>query len=305
MTPRQIIAEAWAITIREHSLRRWGYISTICELLRDTEILLYQTFYLYWYFQGVTMSWLSVEILFFRNLPIILFIALTIVLLLLLILELFVPTLATGAIIGLAAKSYKKEDVRGGLILGLSNFLSILEIHGIFVLSSMWTVITAWSMILRYGGEDIGFKSMGFILLITIWSLSLLFHFFASFAEEGVVIFKYGVFTSIGKSFKMIISHLGHVMFLLLLMLVITLRIFINVVMVFLIPLIAIGLGLLLATFLPQALSYFIAALVGIALLLLLSYLLAYLHVFKQTVWTLTYMELSKIKDLDIIEDLK
>ena len=72
---------------------------------------------------------------------------------------------------------------------------------------------------------------------------------------------------------------------------------------VFLAPFLAIGLGLLLATFLPLALSYFIASVVGLALLLLLSYLLAYLHIFKQTVWTLTYMELSKMKDLDIIEE--
>ncbi|OGJ57779.1 hypothetical protein A2635_01525 [Candidatus Peribacteria bacterium RIFCSPHIGHO2_01_FULL_51_9] len=303
MTPRQIIAEAWAITMREHSIRRWGYASALSEMLRSVEILLYQAYFLYWHFKGVTVGWLSVELLFFRNLPFFIFVSITIFLLILLILEIFVPTLASGAIIGLAAKSYKKEEVRGGLILALSNFLPILEIHGLFILSGVWTMVTAWSLILRYGGEDMGFKSTAFVILGMLWIFSLIFRFFASFAEEGVVIYKYGIFTSIGKSFKIIISHLGHVMFLLLLMLVITLRIFINVVMVFLAPFLAIGLGLLLATFLPLALSYFIASVVGLALLLLLSYLLAYLHIFKQTVWTLTYMELSKMKDLDIIEE--
>ena len=32
------------------------------------------------------------------------------------------------------------------------------------------------------------------------------------------------------------------------------------------------------------------------------SYFFAYLHVFKQTVWTLTYIELSSRKEQDIID---
>ena len=33
------------------------------------------------------------------------------------------------------------------------------------------------------------------------------------------------------------------------------------------------------------------------------SYFFAYVTVFKQTVWTITYLELSQIKDLDVIHE--
>ncbi|MDO8649042.1 MAG: hypothetical protein Q7R81_04650 [Candidatus Peregrinibacteria bacterium] len=301
MTPREIVAEAWTITKKEVLLRRWGFAAALFETLRNVELILYQGYFLYWYFKGVTVGWLSVEVLFFESLPLWLFITVTVLLVILLILELFVPTLATGAIIGLAAKSYRKEEVKGGLVLALYNFFPMLEIHGLFLLSSFTTVFTVWSFILRYGGGELKYGAMA--ILIIVWTISTLFHLFSSFAEEGVVIRKLGVFTSVGRSFKLILSHLGHVMFLFILMVVISLRILLNASMIFLIPGIAIGFGLFLALFLPTSLSVIIATIVGLTLLVILSYFLAYLHIFKQTVWTLTYMELSKLKDLDIIEE--
>mgnify|MGYP006193808659 CR=1 FL=1 len=91
--------------------------------------------------------------------------------------------------------------------------------------------------------------------------------------------------------------------FLLLLLFVISLRIVINAVMVILIPGIIIGLGLLLTTILPEAISYSIAGLVGLVLVIGASYMFAYISAFKTTVWTLTYLELIKHKDLDVIMD--
>lgn len=301
MNPREIIAEAWAITKRERSLRRWGFTSALFETLRNVELVAYQVYYLYWYFKGVTVGWLSVEVLFFESLPFWLFITITILIILLIIVELFVPTLATGAIIGLAAKSYRKEEVKGGLILALSNFFPILEVHGLFVLSSFTIVFTIWSFVLRYGGEDAALKYSVWVMLSVLWIIASVFRFFASFSEEGIVIRKHGVFQGIGRSFKLILSYMSHVMFLLILLLVISLRIFANALMLFLFPAIAIGIGLLLALFLPIALSYTIGGIIGFMLLLLLAELLAYLHVFRQTVWTLTYLELSERKDLDVI----
>lgn len=300
ITPREIIAQAWTITTKEHSLRRWGFTSALFETLRSTELFLYQAYYLYWYFKGISVGWLSVEVLFFEKLPFWLFLLITVLIGVLLILELFVPTLCTGAIIGLAAKSYRKEEVKGGLILALTNFFPILETHGLFVLSSFGIVFAIWSFILRYGGDP-GIKSFAMVLLLILWIIATVFRFFASFTEEGIVIRKMGVFQAIGKSFKLIVSYLSHVMFLVLLLLVISLRIFINAVMIFLLPGIAIGIGFLFALFLPHVLSYTIGACIALLLLFVVSYFVAYLHVFRQTVWTLTYLELSARKELDVI----
>jgi hypothetical protein len=300
MTPREIIAEAWAITRKEQHLRRWGIASAFFETLRDVELLLYQAYFMYWYIKGVSVGWLGVEVVLMEHLPFWLFLTITVILIALIPLELFVPTIATGSIIGLAAKAKRGEEVRGGLVLGLYNFFSILEVHGLFVLSGAATLITGVSMMIRY--TDGALRVSAIVAFALLWIVGSLFHFFASFSEEAVVIRKKGVFEAVGDSFKLIISHLSHIMFVLLLLFVITLRIIINAVMVLLIPAIAIGLALLLALFLSPAVSYVIAGVVCILLILGASYFFAYLHVFKQTVWTLTYMELSSRKALDEID---
>lgn len=298
MTPREIIAEAWSITKKQRSLRHWGFVGSLFETLRNVELLLYQAYYMYWFSKGLTKGWFSVEELFFKNLPFWAFITVTAIIVILLILELFMPTFSTGPIIGLAAKAHRKEEVKGGLVLALYNFFPLLEIHGMFVLAHFTTAIVVGSMIVRYG-NDAGVTATALVFLIFIWLVAMLFQFFSSFAEEGVVIRKTGIFIAIGRSFKLIISYLSHIMFLLILLFVISIRIFLNAIMILLIPAIAIGIGFLLATFLSPALSYTIAAIIGLLMLLPVSYFLAYLHVFKQTVWTLTYMELSGRKDLD------
>ncbi len=301
LTPKEIIARAWAITKQERSLRRWGFVSSFFETTRTLELLLYQAYYLYWYSQGVTVGWISVEVFFFESLPFWLFVTTTALLGLLLILQLFVPTLATGALIGLAAKSYRGEEVRGGRVFALYNFFPILELHGLFILSDLGAIVTALSILIRYGGED--FLKIGAMLFVGFVALiSIVFHFFASFSEEGVVIRKDGLFAAIGRSFKIILSHLGHVVFLGMLLLVISIRVFVNAVIIFLFPALLAGLGLLLALVLPTAVTVAITAIVGVILLCILTYFFAYLHVFKQTVWTITYLELSSQKDVDVIE---
>jgi hypothetical protein len=301
MTPREIIAEAWAITRRERLLRRWGFASAFFETLRDVELLFYQAYFMYWYVQGATVGWLSVEMLFLQHMPLWLFVTVTAILILLIPLELFVPTIAAGSIIGLAAKAKKGEKMEGGLVLGVYNFFPILEVHGLFVLSGLTTLVTAVSMIFRYGGE--GTLRFGMIaIFVILWIVGSLFHFFASFAEEAIVLRKMGVFAAVGNSFKLIVSHLSHIMFVLLLLFVISLRIVINAVMVLLIPAVIVGIALLMALFFSPAFSYFIAGIVGVLMILGASYFFAYLHVFKQTVWTLTYMELSSRKELDRID---
>lgn len=299
MTPREIIAEAWSITKREPVLRQWGFVAALFETLRNVEILLYQIYFWAMFLEGKAVGMISVELLFFKSLPLMTAIGITVFLCILFVGELFVPTLAEGAVIGLSAKAYCKEELKGGLILALYNFFPLLEINGLFVLTDVVTVGTIVSMLYRYLDGSIRWFSITVVL--TLWVIAAVFAFLSGFAEEGVVINKFSVFQGIGRSTKLILSHLGQVMFLLLLLFVISLRILINAVMVLTIPAIALVLGLLLSQFLPTFLSYAIGASVAFVALLLLSYFLAYLHVFRQTVWTITFIELQKQKDLDVI----
>ena len=302
MNPREIIAEAWTITKRERSLRRWGFFSALLETLLNVKLFSYQIYFFYEYLQGRDFGFFDIEIILFRSIPFGIFLTIIVTFIVMVVIEFFFPHLAAGAIIGLAAKSYRKEEVRGGAVLAIYNFFPVFAIHELFVLGSLSLVITSCSLILRYVEGSI--KVPIIIVLIILFVLSNFFRFFASFAEEAVVIRKAGIFSAIGKSTKLILSYLSHVMFLLILLIVISLRIFANTLMLFLFPGFVIGVGFLLSTFLPTILSAAIGAIVGILLLLLFAKLLAYLHVFRQTVWTITYLELSERKELDVIVDL-
>ncbi len=300
MTPREIIANAWQITIREAPLRRWGFAQTLLETLLEAKLVFYQIYFIYTYMkEGEGAGFFDIEAILYKQLPLWLFLTIVITFVLMVIIEIFLPKMCLGAVIGLAAKSYRKEEIRGGLVLALYNFWPIFAIQEFFLFSSIVTTVTTISLALRYGTEGLRFAAIGFILFFFLFSNIL--KFFASFAEEAIVIRKVGLFRAMGQSFKLIVSYLSHVMFLLILLLMISLRIAMNAVIILLVPGIAIGLGLLLPIFLPSALSYTIATVVTVITIIFVSYFLTYLHVFKQTVWTITYLELSTKKDLDVI----
>lgn len=300
MTPREIIAKAWAITTREPSIRRWSFTSSFCETLLNLKLLSYQVYFGYKYFYaGEDAGFFDIEWYIYHSLPFGVFITIIAVFSFMVVVEFFMPHLCLGAIIGLGAKAYRKEEMKGGLVLALYNFFPIFAIHEFLFLSSVPTIITAISLILRY--VDHPLKTPSIIMLLLLFAVASILRFFFSFAEEAAVIKKLGIFDAIGKSFKLIVSHLSHIMFLLILLFVISLRILINTLMILLIPGAVIGIGVLLAMFLSPIVSYSLAGVIGVILILIASYFFAYLHAFKQTVWTLTYLELSAKKDLDVI----
>ncbi|PIQ76772.1 hypothetical protein COU78_04235 [Candidatus Peregrinibacteria bacterium CG10_big_fil_rev_8_21_14_0_10_49_24] len=300
MQPRDIIAKAWAITKKEKDLRIWGFSGALLKTLLNAKLFLFQAWLIYSYFiLKNPIGFFTIEKTLIENLPLAVAISIIVFFFLLLFVEWLFPHMAKGAIIGLAAKSYKKEDVKGGLVLAIYNFFPLFAIHEMLVLSSITTTITLCSLSLRYGG---GAGPIAVMLLVTFWLVSNILEFFWIFAEEAVVVKKIGIREAVKQSFKLVISYLGHVVFLMLLLFVIALRIIANLLMVILIPGIVLGLGFLLATFLPPVVSYSVTTVLGLVIIVLASYLFAYLEVFRQTVWTITYMELSQLKDLDVIE---
>jgi hypothetical protein len=301
MTPREIIAEAWAITRKEKLLLQWGCFSSFFETLLNLKLLSYQAYVVWAYTYGDgSAGMFDFEIMLYEKFPLWFFLTFIALLLILIVFEWFLPHLAQGAIIGLAAKAHKKEDVKGGLVLGLYNFFPIFEIHGFLVLSSWAMAITLCSMTFRYIDSEIKYPMMAAI--VGFWVFFNIVKFLFSFAEPAVVIQKTGIFNAMGQSFKLMMSYLGEMMFLLILLFIITLRIVINSIIVLLIPSIMFGIGFLLLFFFSPVVSYSIAVTIGVVLVFVASYFFGYLHVFKETVWTITFLELKKHKELDVIE---
>lgn len=299
MTPREIIAEAWSITTSQVRLRRWAFTSAFFETLFDVKLLVYQFYFAWKFFQGGQAGFFDIELMVYHSMPFGVFMGLLIGLIILIVVELFIPHLCLGAMIGLAAKAHRKEPVKGGLVLGLYNFFPIFAIHEFLILASFNTITTVSSLILRYIDGPIKWWSIGVLVLLFVFSTIL--RFFFSFANQAVVLEKMSIFEAMGKSFKLIVSHLSHIMFLLLLLFVISIRIVLNIATVILVPAIVLGIGFLLAQVLSPMLSTIIAATIGVVLVFGASYFFAYLHAFKHAVWTVTYLQLIQQKDLDVI----
>ncbi len=300
MTPREIIAEAWAITRREKSLRRWGYACSFLETLFALKLICYQVYFGYSYFiSGEQVGFFDDAIWLQQNVAPWAFFTIILTFMLLLVIEWFAPHLCLGAIIGLAAKSHNGEKMQGGLVLALYNFFPIFAIHEFLILGGLPMVVTICSVILRYIPGEVKWLMVGLVVLF--WILSNVLKFFFSFAQPSIVIEKTGIFVAMGQSFKLVVSYLGQVMFLLLLLLVISLRIFLNTLIILVIPGIIFGITFLLGTFLSAALTWIIAGIVAAALIGVASYFFGYLHVFREAVWTITFIELRKHKDLDVI----
>jgi hypothetical protein len=300
MKPRDIIAKAWALTKKEKQIRHWGFAHSFLRTLLNAKLFIYQSWLAYSYFVwDDPIGFGEMETVLWNNTPHWFAILIIVLFLILIIVELLFPHMAKGAIIGLAAKSYKKEEVKGGLVLAIYNFFPIFALHEILVLSSATTTITLCSLSLRYGGAA---GPIACIILASIWFVSTIIEFFWIFSEEAIVIKKIGIGKAIKQSTKLVISYLGQVVFLLLLLFVIALRIIANLLMIILVPAVILAFGLLFATFLTETLSYTISSILGLIIIFFASYLFAYLEVFRQTVWTITYMELCQKKELDVID---
>lgn len=300
MTPREIIAAAWSLTSRERPLKRWGFFSSFFETLLNVKLVGYQFYFLHAYLVGEEVGFFDDFIWLYDKVPRWAFFTITGAFLLLLLIEFIVPKLAKGAIIGLAAKAHKGEKLEGGFVLALYNFFPIFAIHEFLVLASWSLTTTLSSLILRYVESDLKFTMLSFVLFFFV--LSNILKFFFSFAEPAVVIRRLGIFEAMGHSFKLIVSYIGQIMFLLMLLIIISLRVLINTMVVLILPVIIVGFLYLLLLVLSPIFSYLIASIVGFALIIAASMLFAYLHVFNEAVWTITYMELKKRKDLDHIE---
>jgi len=300
MNPREIVAKAWAITTKEAALRKWGFASAFLETLLNAKLLTYQTWLIYSYFiLKDPIGFFTIETTLMEYLPMWVAVIIIIIFAILIVIEWLFPHFAKGAIIGLAAKAYKKEERKGGLVLAVYNFFPLFAIHELLFISGVTTTVTICSLLLRYGGSA---AIPGVVIVVVLWLASNVLEFFWIFAEEAVVIRKLGIRQAISRSCKLVISYLGHIVFLIMLLFVIMLRIIANALMIIIIPGVVLGVGFLLTLFLPHVISYSLAALLGVAIIFVASYLFAYLEVFRQTVWTLTYIELSKLKDLDVIE---
>lgn len=215
-----------------------------------------------------------------------------------LLLYLFIPALCEGAIIQLIARRKNGQNVRtrDGLKYGMLSFLPIFEYSSLIKTFSVFSILGEGAFVARNLGMDL-FNALLPVMIIFIIAglfLTLLF----TYTEFFIVIDDGKVFDSIVKSSTLVIKHLEATLLLSVLMLIISIRIILQLLFVVLIPaIIMVPVYLFASSTIPE-IGFFIGGILGLVALYFASYLSATIHVFAASVWTFTFLQLTKEEEI-------
>lgn len=207
---------------------------------------------------------------------------------------LFLPIFTQGALIQIVAhmRAGQTVSVAKGISFGFSRFLQLFE-YSLFVNTfSIVGVATEASFAFRLLGPA-PFEVLGWIFLlfvIVVFILTLLM----TYSTYYIVIDKEGVFGSIIKSGGLVIRQWHHTLFMLFLMAIIMVRIAINILVALLIPALVIAPIFLFTSATLAKIGVIVGGLIGLVVLYFASYFLSVFHMFATTVWTFTFLELTK-----------
>ncbi|MBN1495091.1 hypothetical protein JW911_05170 [Candidatus Peregrinibacteria bacterium] len=212
----------------------------------------------------------------------------------LVIVYLLVPVILECATIQVIARRKNGQHVNlvEGLQYGLLRFLQMLE-YSTFMRTFSYVSISAEAAFIM---RNLGMEAFNTFLpvLIVAMVVALILHILFTFTEYYIVIDEEGVMTSIFKSCTLVISNLQRTIMLVILMLIIGIRIFIQLVLVILIPAIVIsGFAFFASTTLPYYAIYILGGSTFI-FIIFASYLAAVVNIFAATVWTFTFLDFTK-----------
>lgn len=304
MDYKKIIAESWEYTQKNKKLIRWyGFFPAIFTTTWSVGYITYQIFafknsYLFseedhgFLFQVINL------IIDFMKAHLNWTVPLVIAAAIFALFYLLFPTLAKSSAIQMIARNRNGQPagVGTGMRHGILSFLPLFEYHLLIKTFAFFSIIFEMSFVARNLG--LGIFSMLlpiFILFIVIsFILTLLF----TYSDLYIVIDDDGVFTAMKKSAKLVLLHWKHTFLITVLMLLIGVRIIIQVVMVFLIPLMVILLTGYIATVALPITGIVVGAIVGFIGLIISAYLNGIVDVFSYTVWTFTFLDLTTEKEL-------
>ncbi|MBT4917491.1 hypothetical protein HON58_03570 [Candidatus Peregrinibacteria bacterium] len=220
------------------------------------------------------------------------------------------PTIArAGAIQAIARNRNGQEAGAGtGLRYGIMSFLPLLEYHLIIKTFAFFSILIEMSFVVRNLGPVI-FQFLLPVFIILIF-LSIFLTLLFTFTDFFIVIDDDGVFESMKKSAKLVITHWKHTFLITLLMIIIGLRIVIQAVLVFLIPALVVFLMGYLTTlaFTSAAIIYVVGGVVGGVGLILSAYLNGIVDIFAYAVWTFAFLDLTAEQEIgarDAVPEIK
>jgi hypothetical protein len=304
MKYRQIIQDAWDFTQNNKGLIRWyGFLPALFSIVVST---LYFTYQFYAYkssklFEDWDRSFL-LEIFdytydFLQKYAEYAWLII-LVLLILALLNLFLPAICEGAMIQIIARRYNGQQVKDseGIRYGLLSFLRLFEYQLLRRSLSIVSIVATASIFLRTWGLDaLGLITsvFGFITIVAL-IMNLLF----TYVEFYIVIDSEDVFQAIIKSCSLVVSQWQMTFLIGVLMMIIGVRVIFQLLTVLIVPILVILPASYLATITFANIGLIIGIVVALIVVFFAAYFSAILQLFASSVWVMTFLELSNAHEL-------
>jgi len=216
-----------------------------------------------------------------------------------------IPTLfKASAIQAIArAKNGQKSGVGTGLKYGTMVFLPLFEFHLLVKTFAPFSIIIEMGFVLRNLGPAIFQMMIPAFALIFVVSIGLFLLF--TYSDLFIIIDDEKILPAMKKSVKLVILNWQQTFLITFLMLIIGVRIVIQAIFVFLIPMVIILSGAFLATLALESAVLVIAGIIGVAGLVIAAYLGGIVDIFSYTVWTFTFLELTSQAEISARESTR
>lgn len=304
MDYKRIIADSWKYTQSHKKVVRWlGIFPAIFTTTVSIGTLLYQFFsfkssYLFneeedsFFFDVIGFIWTFITTHLSWTVP------LVIVAIIGGLIYLGFPTIAKASVMQIIAREKNGQDVSlgTGLRYGVLRFLPLFEYHAIIKTFSFMFILVEMSFAIRNLGLDFFMLFLPVFVIFIIFGLALTLLF--TYADFYIVIDGDGVFESMKKSAKTVVMNWKHTFLITILMLIIGVRVIIQAILVFLIPVLIIVITGYVAIIAAPFVSILIGSLVGLVGLVIAAYINGAVDIFSYSVWTLTFLEITSEKEL-------
>lgn len=299
MDYKATVKEAWEITQKNKSLVWLGSVAAFITTVVGLGYLIYQiTSFQHSSLFGGSIDYAET----FRNiLDIIknhtaLSISLGSLAILFFVANMFVPLVLNGALIDLINKLKQDRPLKGGVAKGIVCLFPMFKYHAVMSPFSLFSILMQVSFVLRLSGIEIMYVLMPFFIIFYLIGFIMTIIF--SFADQYIILNNDSFLSAMGNSTKLVLVHFKETIFLILLMLLISVRILINVILILFVPLAIVTLSGYLASVILAQIGVYIGIGVGVILLFLAAYFIGTLNVFTAAVWTLSYLKMTEEEHL-------
>jgi hypothetical protein len=300
MKYKKVIKEAWQLTQQNKGFMWWyAFLPEFIGLLVGMYYLVYQ-FMSFWQspifreYQGDSFLhniWVFATEFLANNgsLGILLIVIVSIIVLL----YLFLPIFCKASLVQLIARKRNGQEVKpvDGVSFGFLHFLPLFEYRLAIRTFSLLGLLSMASFVIRNMGPDVFKLLLIPFVLVFVFAMGLVL--LLTYSEYFIIIDGEKVLRSMGKSIRLVIRHWQHTLLMLMLMVLITIRIFLNIILVLLIPALIVLSTTALAAVSFAKIGFVIGAIVGLVGLYFAAYLGGILEVFTSSVWVFTFLELT------------